>query len=224
MIELGYKYGNCLESLPNIEYDYIFTSIPDFEDLESFDVSKKEPETYKIKFLDEVFKKFQPKLGTITVAFTGSRRTDGKIISKSFYLQQTMYESNFYLRDQKYCKKSDNYNAYSHQIIEILTFQKEGTKSIYNLRKDKLYQTYGRDCWGPFYRELFIDGEIVGQPIEIAEYCIKNFTNENHIVFDPFAGIATTCIAAKKLNRKYLAYEIKKNIYDYGVNRLNDEY
>lgn len=217
---IGYKLGSCLDSLENSEYDYIFTSPPCYEDLSFFGVTKKEPASYKTAFLDPVFKKLSPRLGTITVAFTGSRRTDGRILSKSFYLQQTMYEAGFYLRDHKFAKKSDSFNAYSHQIIEILTFQRNGTKSIYNLKKNKSYATYGRDCWGPFYKELLIDGEVVGQPIEIAEYCIKNFTDEGHIVFDPFAGIGTTLAAAKYADRRYLGFEIREEIYQYGVNRF----
>lgn len=214
----GYSVADSLSVFPRLDYDYLFTSPPCYEDLESFGVTPKKPETYRTHFLSLWLPKAAPKLGTITISFTGARRHDGKILPKSFYLQQAMYDCGYYLRDIKKVKKSNSYNAYSHQVIEVLTFQKEGTKAVYNLRKEKLYDTYGKDIWGPFRKEQIVDGEVVGQPIEIAEYCVLNYTNEGHLVLDPFAGIGTTCEAARRHNRQYLGYEIRESIWQYGVN------
>jgi len=61
---------------------------------------------------------------------------------------------------------------------------------------------------------------VLGQPIEIAEYCIMNFTDEGHLVYDPFAGIGTTLKAAKKHGRDYWGYEIRKKIHDVGVEQV----
>lgn len=48
------------------------------------------------------------------------------------------------------------------------------------------------------------------KPIKTIERIIKLHTKENDIVLDLFAGSGTTSIAAKKLNRKYIAIEIDK--------------
>ncbi|MDN5026435.1 DNA methyltransferase [Streptococcus sp. SPS1] len=44
------------------------------------------------------------------------------------------------------------------------------------------------------------------------------------IVLDPFAGSATTLLAAKELNRKYIGYEKDFEIYKIGKERLNQSH
>jgi len=215
-----YILGSCIEHLGR-ECDYVFTSPPCLEDASFWGVDVRNPETYKTKFLDQVFPLLNPRLGTVTVSFTGSRRNNARIINKSHYLTQTMYENGYYLRDRKYVLKSTSFNAYDHQTIEVLTYQKEKVKGLYNLKKNGTYHTYGKDVWGPFSKQIKLDGEVLGQPIEIAEYCIMNFTDEGHLVYDPFSGIGTTLKAAKKHGRDYWGYEIRKKIHDVGQGIVN---
>lgn len=211
-----YRLGDCIPNIPVDEYDYLFSSPPCYEDLSFFGVDIKTPETYKTEFFDKIVPLMNPRLGTVTISFTGSRRNNSRILPKFLYCNLSFIENGYYLRDVKYSKKSDSYNAYSAQIVNIYTFQKNTVKGLYNLKKDKLYQKYGKDFWGPFSKEITIDGEVVSQPIEIASYCIENFTDEGHIVYDPFAGVGTTLGAAKQLGRNYLGYEIRESIWDYG--------
>lgn len=211
-----FKLGDCIPNIPNDEYDYLFFSPPCYEDLGFFGVDIKQPETYKTKFLDLIVPMMKPKLGTVTISFTGNRRNNARIAPKFMYANLSFFENGYYLRDAKYTLKKESYDAYSSQIIHIYTFQKEKTKPIFNLNKDKLHQRYGKDFWGPFGKEMVIDGEVVAQPIEIAEYCIENYTNPDNIVYDPFGGVGTTLAAAKKLNRQYLGYELRESIWKYG--------
>lgn len=44
-------------------------------------------------------------------------------------------------------------------------------------------------------------------PIEIVERCVLAFTDENDWVFDPYAGVGSSLIAAVKNNRKFLGAE-----------------
>ena len=217
----GYYCGDGIAALGTADYDYLFTSPPCYEDLKSFGVDVKHPETYKTHFWDMLALKMHPKLGTVTVSFTGSRRNGGRVAPKSYFVQQSMFEHGFYLRDVKHVIKSFRYNAYSCQFLDVLTFQRKGTRAIYNCYKKKLYQTYGRDVWGPFGKEIKIDGEVVGQPIDIANYCVQNFTNQGHLVYDPFAGIGTTLAAARHQSCDYLGFEIRQSIYDYGIRKYN---
>lgn len=48
-------------------------------------------------------------------------------------------------------------------------------------------------------------------PEIIPETCINLTTEEEDIILDPFMGSGTTAKAAKKLNRKYIGFEINKN-------------
>jgi len=45
-------------------------------------------------------------------------------------------------------------------------------------------------------------------PIELASRPIQSSTNDSGRVFDPFAGSGTTGVAAKKLGRHFLLFEI----------------
>lgn len=49
---------------------------------------------------------------------------------------------------------------------------------------------------------------------EVAEHFIKNFTQENDLILDPFMGIGTTGIICKKLNRNFIGIEIDQEYYN----------
>ena len=51
------------------------------------------------------------------------------------------------------------------------------------------------------------------KPILLMEYLIKTYSNENDIVLDNTMGSGTTCLAAKKLNRKFIGIEKEANYY-----------
>lgn len=60
------------------------------------------------------------------------------------------------------------------------------------------------------------------KPIGWAKWLIKNFSNEGDIIFDPFAGSGTTCLAALQLNRRYIGTEISPKYYKVAKNRLDN--
>ena len=215
MIE-KYLLGNGLENIESEDYDYVFSSIPCYENLASFGVDKKNPETYKT-FVDHFLSKINPKLGTVTIAFTGCRRANSQILPKFYYLNQSFFENGYYLRDTKFYVKKEGYDAYSHTVGHVYTFQNKAKTGLYNLRKDKLFNTYGKDLWGPFYRERVVAGEVVGLPVMIPQMCIENFTEKGHVVCDPFGGLGSTGLAAKNIGRGYLVYEIVEEIHREGM-------
>jgi site-specific DNA-methyltransferase (adenine-specific) len=47
-------------------------------------------------------------------------------------------------------------------------------------------------------------------PLKLPEVCIELLSYKNDIVLDPFAGAGTTLVAAKRLERKYLGFEISE--------------
>ena len=212
-----YILGNCLDNLATDQYDYFFSGTPCYEDLEVFGVDKNNPKSYKTKFLDWFVPRLKPRLGTVTIAFTGCRRANSQILPKFYYVNQAFFQHGYILKDTKFYIKKVGYDGYSHTLGHVYTFQHKSKEGIFNLRKKKLYSTYGHDLWGPFGKEKVIDGEVVAQPKEVPLMCIENFTEEGHVVYDPFGGLGTTGVAAKELNRGYLVYEIRPEIHRAGV-------
>ena len=60
-------------------------------------------------------------------------------------------------------------------------------------------------------------------PVDLPYKFINLYTYKNDLVLDPFIGSGTTAIAAKKLNRNYVGYEIKKEYIKVANNRLENE-
>ena len=57
-------------------------------------------------------------------------------------------------------------------------------------------------------------------PIALPAKCIKLFTHEGELVVDPFAGIGTTLLAAKDLNRNAVGFDLKQEYVDFAMGRL----
>ena len=58
------------------------------------------------------------------------------------------------------------------------------------------------------------------KPIELLSQLIEVTTGENDLVADPFAGCASTLVAALQLNRDFWGAEIDDNYHDEGSSRL----
>lgn len=59
------------------------------------------------------------------------------------------------------------------------------------------------------------------KPLGIIENLVINSSKENDIVLDCFSGSGTTCVAAKKLNRRFIGMEINPEYYKISLDRLN---
>ena len=58
------------------------------------------------------------------------------------------------------------------------------------------------------------------KPIELMEILIKNSSNENDIILDPFMGIGTTAIAAINTNRKFIGIEKDEEYFKIAQERI----
>lgn len=59
------------------------------------------------------------------------------------------------------------------------------------------------------------------KPTELIEQIIADYSKEGEVIFDPFSGSGTTAVCAKKLNRKFIAFEIDEGFYNISIDRLN---
>lgn len=60
------------------------------------------------------------------------------------------------------------------------------------------------------------------KPIELVERHLQHTTQPNDIIFDPFVGSGTTCVASMNIGRKCLGFDIEKKWADIANDRLNN--
>lgn len=79
------------------------------------------------------------------------------------------------------------------------------------------------DVWTDIHRikhNKFRDEHPCQLPIHLLERIILMATDEGDIVLDPFSGTGTTALAAKRLGRKYIGFELDKNYVELAKNKL----
>ena len=62
------------------------------------------------------------------------------------------------------------------------------------------------------------------KPIPLLQRLISTFSQEGDVIFDGFAGGGTTAIAARKLRRKYICFELDKNYFDIATSCIENEF
>ena len=56
--------------------------------------------------------------------------------------------------------------------------------------------------------------------VELEEYLIRTYTNENETVLDNVMGSGTTGVACMNLNRKFIGIELDENYFEIAKNRI----
>lgn len=108
--------------------------------------------------------------------------------------------NNTYLNDTEYC----------------IFAREEGVKVFGTYEtKNKYYVSHTNVKDKELYKHPTI------KPLTIIENLIINSSSENDIVLDCFCGSGTTCVASKKLKRKFIGIEIDKEYHRIAINRLN---
>jgi len=82
------------------------------------------------------------------------------------------------------------------------------------------------DVWTDIHRvkhKVYRDEHPCQLPVHLLERLILMATDENDIVLDPFAGAGTTPIAAKRLGRRYVGFDIDKKYVEITENKLEHE-
>lgn len=113
-----------------------------------------------------------------------------------------------------YVLRKPGKSVYSHISQE----QKHASK----LSREE-YMEYTKQIWSiPRVRiNDNLEGHIAPFPLELPLRCIKLYSFVQDTVLDPFAGSGTTTIAAAKLKRNSIMYEIKKEYIELFKNRVN---
>jgi len=127
--------------------------------------------------------------------------------------------------------KSENYffNLPKEQTRDMACFNKkdENGKMYYEKAGNKYYLDSGvaiRDVWD-IYPVRHQSNEYTGyptqKPLALLNRIIEASSKPNDIVFDPFCGCATACVAAQQLGRKWIGIDIEKQAVNVLIDRLS---
>jgi DNA modification methylase len=88
----------------------------------------------------------------------------------------------------------------------------------------KEFQRNSRALWSfpPETRMMELYNHPACFPEELPKRLIQQLTYEEDIVLDSFSGAGTTCVAAKKLNRRYIGIEMSEQYYERSLRRLRE--
>lgn len=122
-----------------------------------------------------------------------------------FYREQCLYNPQFE-SGKPYKQKSGRGSSNYGQQVQVITDNdgKRYPRSIQFFKRDKnkLHPTQ--------------------KPVELFEYLIKTYTNENELILDNTAGSGTTAIAAINTNRKWVCIEKEKEYYNIAIKRIQE--
>ncbi len=124
-------------------------------------------------------------------------------------------------------------NAKQLKFYEIRYPHKRERKSKYLAKdyggKKGLLHPFGplvSDVWTDIHRmkhNKYRDEHPCQLPLHLLERLILMTTDENDIVLDPFNGTGTTALAAKRLGRNYIGFELDKDYVEITENKLLQE-
>ena len=127
------------------------------------------------------------------------------------------------------------YNEYSPPrgwlVKEETLKQMDSENRLYWSRNGKPYRKYFMDEYpGMSASNLWIDipptlgkektGHPTQKPLKLLKRIIEASSNPGNLVFDPFCGCATTCVAAEELDRRWIGIDISRKAYDLIQYRL----
>lgn len=103
-------------------------------------------------------------------------------------------------------KNIDNYGSMDKESVRAIPIDMGYPKDILKFR----------GCFGDKGKS----NHPTEKPVELLEYLIKTYTNENEIVLDNTMGSGSTGVACKNTNRKFIGIELEKKYYDIAVKRI----
>lgn len=99
-------------------------------------------------------------------------------------------------------------------------WQKPGGKLTFNYKLGQEKDYAIRSVLGKYTKT---DGNRIHptqKPISVVTKFINYWSNKNDVILDPFCGAGTTLVSAKKLNRRYIGIEKKREYYDFAFQRI----
>jgi len=129
-------------------------------------------------------------------------------------------------------EKKGKKTAYNPQMLEGKPYKRKWTPNKTNNMKYgiKGVETDNKgtrhpDCILDFPQKWRRQDQIhpTQKPVELMEYLIKTYTNENETVLDFTMGSGSTGVAAKNLSRNFIGIEQDANYFDIATDRISKE-
>ena len=126
---------------------------------------------------------------------------------------------------------SKNYKKCNFNELKVKSYGQtgggQGGKVKYYKDKNGTYSIVSARDWWDISMLSTTHPERTGyptqKPLALYERVIKASSNEGDIVLDPFAGCATTCVAAEKLGRQWVGIDIWGKVHKVVISRLEAE-
>lgn len=86
-----------------------------------------------------------------------------------------------------------------------------------------IMQLYSKSGWFPNTKLKETTGYPTQKPVKLLERIIMASSNKGDVVLDPFCGCATTCVAAERLDRKWVGIDVSHKAYELVKKRMQNE-
>ena len=120
---------------------------------------------------------------------------------------------------------SNPYLKYTWEFLEVFskgTLKHKGAPSNADITADEFKKwVYAKWDIAPEYN-MKKYGHPAMFPEELAERVIKLFSFRGNVVLDPFNGVGTTCVVAKRFGRKYIGIDISEEYCKKAEERLKN--
>lgn len=125
----------------------------------------------------------------------------------------------FYEKQPTYNVQKDqgsSYNRYGGRDVSTNTGKLERNNTNYDGRYPKTVRKYST----PIRKNRFHPTQ---KPVDLLEWLIKSYTNENDIVLDFTMGSGSTGVACKNTNRRFIGIELDEKYFNIAKYRIMGE-
>lgn len=152
------------------------------------------------------------------------KRFSGRYETILWFTKSDQYTFN--LDDVRIPSKYPGKRAYKGENKGKLSGNPKGKnpEDLWQATVERLYDDWDRKIWDvPNVKSQHPEKTIhpCQFPVELVERCVLALTNENDIVYDPFAGVGSSLIAALKNNRQAYGTELMQEYIDIGKDRID---
>lgn len=129
-----------------------------------------------------------------------------------------------------YVKNPDNAMVYHPQMTEGKPYTCKQGKMEHNYDTKNMVEAIETKNEGKRYPKTIlhynrdkVKFHPTQKPVELLQYLIRTYTNENDVVLDNTMGSGSTIVAAIKENRQYIGIEKEEKYFDIAGKRISEE-